>query len=307
MSKKWLGLALASVLMVGALAGCGDKKDDASSDTSPSASTATVAPSDSASPSTEATKGPEIEGKVSASGSSALLPLVNLAREKFMANNPKVEINATAGGSGVGVKNVADGVSDIGNSDVVADAQYKDALVDHVVALAPFALIVSKDVTVTTLTKQQAADIFMGKIKNWKEVGGADAPINLVHRPDSSGSRKLVKQIILDGQDFSKDGTTQDSSKTVAEAIATGKGSIGYVDAPYVTDKVTALQLNGVAFSKDSIKDGTYPLYGIEHMYTKGEATGAVKAFIDYMTSSDFINSPEAEALGFLPADLIQK
>jgi phosphate transport system substrate-binding protein len=301
MSKKWFVLALASVVMAGVLAGCGSKSADGSS-TSPSAS-------DSASPSASATAStaPAIEGKLTASGSSALKPLVDLAAKNFMGTNPKAEVNVTAGGSGVGVKNVADGVSDIGNSDVVADAQYKDTLVDHVVCIAPFALIVSKDVTVDSLTKQQAADIFMGKITNWKDVNGPDLPIALVHRPDSSGSKKLVKQIILDGKDFSKDGTTQDSSKTVATAIETGKGSIGYVDAPYITDKVKALQIDGVAYSSQAIKDGKYKLYGVEHMYTKGEAKGAVKAFIEYMQSKEFIESPDAAKMGFLPASLISK
>ena len=132
-----------------------------------------------------------------------------------MEKNPKVTINVTAGGSGTGIKNVADGTSDIGNSDVEPAAEYKDkGLVDHQVAIAPFALIVNKDVKVDNVTKQQAADIYMGKITNWKEVGGNDAKIVLVHRPDSSGSRTLVKNIILDGKEFTKEGIVK---KTAAQ------------------------------------------------------------------------------------------
>jgi phosphate transport system substrate-binding protein len=300
MSKKWLSLSVVLVLLMGLLAACGDKDKGSSASTAPSAS-------DSASASASPTSGDKVVGSVTASGSTALQPLVTLAGEKFMAENTGVDVKVTGGGSGTGVKNVAGGISDIGNSDVEADAQYKDTLVDHVVAVAPFVLIVSKDVTVDNLTKQQAADIFTGKITNWKEVGGADKKINLIHRQESSGSRKLVKKIILGGADFASGGVTQESSKTVAQAVSQGQGAIGYVDAPYVTDAVKALKLDGAEYSKDNIASGKYILYGIEHMYTKGQPTGAVKAFLDYITSKAFIESPDAAKLGFLPADLVQK
>ncbi|WP_438431931.1 phosphate ABC transporter substrate-binding protein [Gorillibacterium sp. sgz500922] len=302
MSKKWLSLSVVLVLVVGLLAACGNKDNGSAASSSPSASdTASSSPSDS-----PASGGEKIEGNVTASGSTALQPLVALAGDKFMAEHSGVDVKVTGGGSGTGVKNVAGGVSDIGNSDVEADAQYKDALVDHVVALAPFVLIVSKDVTIDGLTKQQAADIFTGKITNWKDVGGADKPINLIHRQESSGSRKLVKKIILDGAEFATGGVTQESSKTVAQAVAQGQGAIGYVDAPYVTEAVKGLKLDGAEFNKDNIASGKYILYGIEHMYTKGEPQGAVKAFLDYITSKEFIESPDAEKLGFLPADLVK-
>jgi phosphate transport system substrate-binding protein len=249
----------------------------------------------------------EISGTVTASGSTALLPLVKQAADAFMKANPKVTVNVTGGGSGTGLKNVADGTSNIGNSDVAAGPEYKDKnLVDHVAAIAPFALIVNKDVKIDNLTKQQAADIFMGKITNWKDVGGDDKKIVVIHRPDSSGSRTLVKQIVLDNQEFTKDGVTQDSSGAVATAVGQTSSSIGYVDTPYITDAIKAVKFNNVAFSKDAIKDGKYPLYGIEHMYTKGEAAGATKAFLDYITGTEF-QSKTVEELKFLPANLLKK
>lgn len=253
------------------------------------------------------TSGDALSGTVTASGSSALLPLVKQAKTEFEEKNPGVTINATAGGSGTGLKNVADGTSDIGNSDVAAGDEFKDKnLVDHIVAIAPFALIVNKDVTVDSLTKQQAADIFTGKITNWKEVGGADQAITIIHRPDSSGSRKLVKQIVLDGAEFTKEGVQQESSGSLKTAVETTTGAIGYVDTAYVDDKIKALKFEGVEYSEETIKNGTYPLYGIEHMYTKGEPTGAVKAFIDYIMSDDFQNNRIRE-LKFLPAATLNK
>ncbi|MCY9669034.1 phosphate ABC transporter substrate-binding protein [Paenibacillus alginolyticus] len=298
MSKKGITFTLSAVLMMGSLVGCGAKTDTKNA--------ASATPAASAAASAAPTK-TELSGTVTASGSSALLPLVKQAATEFMEKNPKVTINVTAGGSGTGIKNVADGTSDIGNSDVEPAAEYKDKdLKDHVVAIAPFALIVNKDVKVDNLTKQQAADIYMGKVTNWKEVGGNDAKIVLVHRPDSSGSRTLVKQIILDGKEFTKDGITQENSGAMKTAVAGQSGSIGYVDTPYIDDTVKALKIDSVAFSEDNIKNGTYKLFGVEHMYTKGEAKDPAKAFIAYISSKEF-QGKQVRDLKFLPADLLKK
>ncbi|PUA37080.1 phosphate-binding protein [Paenibacillus elgii] len=305
LSKKGLSVAMVSILMLGVLSACGTKTEPAPNNSA--AGGDKTATTGDKKPADQPAKTEEITGTVTASGSSALLPLVKAAADEFMKKNPKVTINPTAGGSGTGLKNVADGTSDIGNSDIEAGPEYKDkGLVDHVVAVAPFAIIVNKDVTIDNLTKAQAADIFSGKITNWKEVGGKDQKITIVHRPDSSGSRALVKKIVLDGKDFTKDGVTQESSGAMATTVGQTTGAIGYVDTPYVNDTLKALKFEGVAFSKDAIKDGKYPLYGIEHMYTKGEAKGAAKAFIDYMMSPEF-QDKKVEELKFLPANLLKK
>jgi phosphate transport system substrate-binding protein len=295
MSKKGITLALAAVLLMGVGAGCAQKDNTSAGTASPNASATPVA-------------GNEITGTVTASGSSALLPLVKQAASDFMNKNPKVTINVTAGGSGKGVKDVADGNSNIGNSDVEASAEYKDkGLVPHKVAIAPFAIIVSKDVPIDNITKQQAADIYTGKITDWKDIPGAPAgKIAVIHRPDGSGSRQLVKQIILDGKEFTKEGIIQENSGSMRTAVAGQKGSIGYVDTPYVDDTVKALKIDGVAFTEENIKNGTYKMYGVELMYTKGEPTGATKAFIDYIMSSDF-QDKQVKALKFLPANLLNK
>jgi phosphate transport system substrate-binding protein len=302
MSRKGITFTLSAVLMMGTLVGCGAKTE---TNNAAATTAATTAASASAKP-TDAPK-TELSGTVTASGSSALLPLVKQAATEFMEKNPKVTVNVTAGGSGTGIKNVADGTSDIGNSDVEPAAEYKDkGLVDHQVAIAPFAFIVNKDVKVDNVTKAQAADIYMGKITNWKDVGGNDAKIVLVHRPDSSGSRTLVKQIILDNKEFTKDGITQENSGAMKTAVVGQSGSIGYVDTPYIDDTVKALKIDGVAFSEENIKNGTYKLFGVEHMYTKGEATGAAKAFIDYISTKEF-QGKQVRELKFLPADLLKK
>ena len=140
----------------------------------------------------------EISGKISASGSTALLPLLKPAQEAFQDKYDKVTVNIAGGGSFTGMNQVAEGSVQIGNSDVNLPDEYKDkGLVDHKVVVEPFVFIVDKNNKVDSLTKQQAVDILTGKITNWKEVGGDDQAITLIHRAKSSGSRATIADVVL--------------------------------------------------------------------------------------------------------------
>ncbi len=249
----------------------------------------------------------EVSGKISASGSTALLPLLKPAQEEFQNQHAKVTVNVAGGGSFTGMNQVAEGSVDIGNSDVSLPDEYKDkGLVDHKVVVEPFVFIVDKANKVDNLTKQQAVDILTGKITNWSQVGGADQKITLIHRAKSSGSRATISEVVLKGAAFTDDAIIQDSNGAVRAAIATTPGAIGYVDAPYADESVKVLKFDGVEFSAQNIIDGKYPIYGYGHMYTKGEPTGAVKAFIDYIMSDEFQNS-QVEKLGFIPVSKMKK
>lgn len=244
---------------------------------------------------------------ISAAGSTALQPLVKLAADEFMAKNAGVQVNISGGGSMTGLNNVASGAVEIGNSDVVVTSEFKDkGLVDHEVAVAPFLMIVNKDVSVDDLTKAQLTDIFTGKISNWKDVGGEDAKISIIGRAKSSGTRATVVRIVMDGKEFTDGAAAQDSTGNLLTGVAQTPGAIGYIDAAYLNDTVKALKYNGVAYSADAVTSGQYPIYAIEHMYTKGEATGTVKAFLDYIVSKDF-QDQYVEKTGFISINQIKK
>lgn len=251
--------------------------------------------------------GEKISGKISASGSTALLPLLKPAQEAFQDKYKDVTVNVAGGGSFTGMNQVAEGSVDIGDSDVNLPDEYKDkGLVDHKVVVEPFVFIVDKANKVNNLTKDQVIGILTGKITNWKEVGGDDQKITLIHRAKSSGSRATISDVVLKGENFTDDAVIQDSNGAVRAAIASTPGAIGYVDAPYADDSVKVLKFDGVEYSAQNIIDGKYPIYGYGHMYTKGEPTGAVKAFIDYILSDEFQNS-QVEKLGFIPVSKMKK
>ena len=278
--KKWAAALLISVFAAGlALTGCGgnDAGESGSS------------------------------GKVTVSGSSALLPLAKDAAQKFKAKNDQVSITLNAGGSGTGLKQVSEGSVDIGNADVFAKEKLPEAkaagLVDHKVAVTVMAPVVSKEIgtNVKSLTKAQLQDIFTGKVTNWKDVGGPDEAVVLITRPSTSGTRALFTKYALDGkEELSNKSMETDDSGTLVQTVSQTKGAIGYVALSYLMNNntVTPLAIDGVEPTLDNVYNGKYPVWGYEHMYTKGEATGAVKAFIDFIMSKDYSADIEKQGYG---------
>jgi phosphate transport system substrate-binding protein len=274
--SKLLAAVLALILGVAALAGCGGTK-------------------------AEQQNTGELEGTLTAAGSTALLPFLKPAAEEFMKKYPKVTVNISGGGSVTGQNQVAAGNVNIGNSDVPVVAELKDkGLVEYDAAIAPFVFITNPANEVKGLTQDQLIAIFTGKITNWKEVGGKDEKIVIIHRAKSSGSRLTIKDKVLNGQEFTDNAVIQDSNGAVRAAIASTPGSIGYVDAPYLDQTVKGIAYNGVEYSAQAVKAGKWPVYASTKMITKGPATGLAKAFIDFVQSAEFQNN-FAEKAGFLP------
>ena len=246
-------------------------------------------------------------GKITVSGSSALLPLAKDAAKKFKAKNDQGSITLNAGGSGTGLKQISEGSVDIGNSDVFAKEKLPEAkaaeLVDYKVAVTVMAPVVSKEIgtNVKSLTKAQLQDIFTGKVTNWKDVGGLDEAVVLITRPSTSGTCALFTKYALDGkEELSNKSMETDDSGTLVQTVSQTKGAIGYVALSYLMNNntVTPLAIDGVEPTLDNVYNGKYPVWGYEHMYTKGEAAGAVKAFIDFIMSKDYSADIEKQGYG---------
>ena len=263
--------------------------------------------SDTAKKDGKSATGSKITGSVTISGSSALLPLAKDAAAKFKVKNPEVSLTLNGGGSGTGLKQVAEGTVNIGNSDVEASkklpADKAKDLVDHKVCVLTVAPIVHKDIgaTVKSLTKAQLQDVFTAKITNWKDVGGPDQEIILVTRPSTSGTRALFTELALAGKEEASNKSLEtDDSGTLLQTISQTKGAIGYIALSYLVNNkdVAAIGIDGVMPTLENTYNGTYPVWGYEHMYTKGEPTGAVKAFLDYVVSDEYGVEIEKQGYG---------
>lgn len=296
--KRVIASVCAAALAL-SLAACGStgSSSNSSSAAQESSSSATTGESSTSAATT-------VSGTVTASGSSALQPLAQTAADEFNALNPDCSVTVNGGGSGTGLQQVADGTVDIGNSDVDAesklDADVAATLVDHRVCTVTMAAVVNKDVGITSLTKDQLKGIFTAEITNWSEVGGPDEPIILVTRPSSSGTRALFQQWALDGEEEASNAALEtDDSGTLLQNVQQNAGAIGYVALPYVlnNDDVQPIAIDGVEPSLENTYNGSYPVWGYEHMYTNGEGSDAAQAFINYVMSDEF--APEIEALGY--------
>lgn len=243
----------------------------------------------------------EIAGDVKASGSTALLPLLKAGQEEFQKKNPKVTVNIAGGGSFTGQNQVASGAVQLGNSDVELDAKLKDkGLVEHKLVGIPFVFVANREVSVDSLTTEQYVGIMTGRITNWKDVGGKDQKITLIHRAASSGSRATIQQLVLKNEKFTDNAVIQDSNGAVRAAIASTAGAIGYVDAAYADATIKTLAVDGVKYSLADVANGKYKILTFGRMFTKGEPAGPVKAFIDFVTGKEF-QEAFAEKNGFVP------
>ncbi|GAC1400124.1 MAG: phosphate ABC transporter substrate-binding protein [Ktedonobacteraceae bacterium] len=255
-----------------------------------------------------------VQGTLNLSGSTALAPLVQAVAADYQKKCSGASITVGLGGSGTGLSQVESGGVQIGNSDLFKKSGQAD-LIDHQVAVVIFTIIINSKVTgVTNLTTDQLKSIYSGQTTNWNQVGGPDLKIVVISRPTSSGTRGTFQNYILGGPEkiSGPQSLTTDSTGTVIKNVEQTSGSIGYAasaPARKAGSALTIVNIDGQAPTADLVKNNTYKFWNIEHMYTKGPATGLAQALIDYMGSSD--GKAEATKLDFLlttdlTADAIQ-
>ncbi len=229
-----------------------------------------------------------LSGSLRIGGSTTVLPLAQAAAEEFMAKNPNVKVEVQGTGSSEGVTGVTGGTLDIGNSSRELK-QEETGLVDHKVAVDALAIIVNPANSVSGLTDAQVKDILSGKITNWKDVGGKSAKIQVVGRDEASGTRDYVQKDII-GKDakFPADALAMPGTGQLKAAVAQTPDAVGYMSAAQADDTVKVLKVDNVRPSPGTVKDKTYKYWRFLHMFTKGEAKGLAKAYIDFVLSSGF-------------------
>jgi phosphate transport system substrate-binding protein len=266
------------------------------------------APESPPSPAASAATSQAETGAVQLSGSSALQPLVNAAKEKYEAEHKGVSIEVSAGGSKKGLTDVASGAVHIGNSDIFAPGDLQGQLVDHRVAVVGFAAMANKgafDEKVTAIGLADMAKIFSGAITNWKQLGGGSQPIVVINRSPNSGTRAVFGSIVLGGDKF-VEAQTEDNSGALVAKLKQTSGAISYLALSFADPDLQVMGLKSEAGatiepSAANIATGSYPIWSYEHMYTKGQPGTAAKSFLDYMLSTGFQDQVLPTVKGFIP------
>lgn len=242
-----------------------------------------AAESESAAPASAAS---ELSGSVQLSGSTSMETIANALAEAFMLENSGVAVDVQLGGSSVGVKDVQEGRSDIG--DVSRELKDEETgLVANVIAIDGIAVIVNTENEVTDITKDDLIKVYTGEIKNWSELGGADQPIVVIGREASSGTRGAFEEL-LKIEDQCQYAQELNETGAVKTAVSTTPAAIGYVSLEALDDTVVALNLDGAPATEEAIKAGDYALSRPFIMATaEGELRPEVQAFLDFVLSAD--------------------
>lgn len=230
-------------------------------------------------------------GKITVSGSTSVQPLAQDLADIFNENEPNVNIEIQGGGSSQGIKDVTDGISDIGTSSRELNADEKAGLTEHIIAYDGIALVVHPLNPVKNLTTEQVQKIFKGEIKNWKEVGGKDSEILVVTREEGSGTRSAFEELMKlqekkDGNTVSfirSDALVGDGSGAIKANIASKENAIGYTSLGFVDSAVKKVSLDNVECNVENVKNKTYAISRPFLMLTKGDVKPETKAFLDFI------------------------
>jgi phosphate transport system substrate-binding protein len=221
---------------------------------------------------------------ITVAGSTAFQPFVEKLADQYMRIHPDSKVTMQSGGSAAGIQSVLSGAAQIGVADLVELPAEAKTLSSVVVARDGIAVIVNLKNKVNNLTFQQIMDIYNGKIKNWKNVGGDDHSITVVSRETGSGTRSSFESIIK-GISLTNEVIIQDTNGTVRETVSNDANAIGYVSHGFINEKIKPVSVNGIAFSSEEILKGKYTLVRPIYFLTKESPNDKIKGFIDYILS----------------------
>ncbi|MBU1568192.1 MAG: phosphate ABC transporter substrate-binding protein [Proteobacteria bacterium] len=225
------------------------------------------------------------QGILKIAGGTAHIPVMKAAAEVIMSGNPEIRITIAGGGTGIGIKQVGEGIIDIGNAGRKATDEEVATHGLHMVkwAIDGVAVAVNPQNKVVALTSAQLQDIFAGKIATWKEIGGVDREINLYDRDAASGTREVFWEKALKKGEVAQKANVVVSNGAMKTAIAGDPYGIGYVSVGHIDSTVAPVVLDGVEPNLETVKSGAYKVSRGLFSLTKGEPVGLAKAFLDFL------------------------
>jgi phosphate transport system substrate-binding protein len=246
-------------------------------------------------------------GNLVIKGSTTVLPISQLAVEAYMKSRPEVNISLSGGGSSNGIKAIIDGSTDIANASRFIKDKEVSLANEKGVYPVPFAIaydsiipVVHPSNSLSAITLGQLKDIYMGKVTNFKEIGGPDLKIVICSRDTSSGTFETWENIVMDKERVTPRAQVMASNGAIVQAVSNNKHAMGYIGIGYLNESVKPMKVNGVTGTKETTLNGTYPISRPLFMFTNGWPTGDTLDFVNYMLHPEKGQKDVARA-GYVP------
>ncbi|HTL46665.1 MAG TPA: phosphate ABC transporter substrate-binding protein [Verrucomicrobiae bacterium] len=237
-------------------------------------------------------------------GSDTMVNLGQAWAEEFMAQHPEVSIAVTGGGSGTGIAAIISGTCDIAQAsrDITAEEQEKakaggSEIKETTVAYDGIAVVVHPSNSVEHLTIAQLADIFTGKVTNWKDVGGPDKQILVLSRERNSGTHVFFLEHVLrkgnakGPEEYAQSALMMPSSQAIVQEVQSNEAAISYVGLGYVDNTIKVVTVSkdasaqAIGPSLETVQSGEYPISRPLLFLTRGEPAGSAKDFTGFVLS----------------------
>jgi phosphate transport system substrate-binding protein len=233
---------------------------------------------------------------ITVAGSTSVEPFAELLAEEYMSRHPESHIYVQGGGSTAGIEAVRTHAAQIGMSSRSLLPDEKN-LYAVTIARDAITIIVHPKNPTNNLSLSQIKQVFSGKIKSWKELGGAAHPIILVNREEGSGTRESFQKFVMGKEEISLESLVQDSNGAIRQVVSNDPNAIGYISLGLVNEKVKALKLSGVEPNVTDIENGTYTLVRPFLFVFSGEPAGEAKSFLEFVLSPPAQNLLSKEGL----------
>ena len=227
---------------------------------------------------------------ITVAGSTSVEPFAEFLAEEYMMRHPQAHIYVQGGGSTAGVQAVRSGVAQIGMSSRELTAKEQD-IYSIMIARDAIAIIVHLKNPVKDLSLGRAREVFAGRVRNWRDLGGEDRRIILVTREEGSGTREAFQKMVMGKDAIALEALVQDSNGAIRQVVSGDAHAIGYISLGLVNEKVRALSISGVEPSADNVINEKYALVRPFLFLFNGQPTGEVKSFLE------FVMSPESQRL----------
>jgi phosphate transport system substrate-binding protein len=238
--------------------------------------------------------------KIKLQGSTTVTPVAAEAAEILTAEKGWEILVDSQGGSSGGITALAEGFADIAMSSkpVSDEDRAKYPRVDfraYPIGWDGVALVVSRPVWdggVRAVTREQMREIYEGRVKNWKELGGPDTRIVFYNKEPGRGTWEVFADWLYDGHknaplvNHAEVGANEEARQKVStHPSAMTQLSFAWAEN---SDRIKSLAILGaggdsVAPGLETIRNGQYPLTRPLYLVTNGEAAGPVKEFIDFL------------------------